>query len=148
MVHVWTTYSAYAKVAHIVEYTNGAAVMYLGFIVNHGQLHWVKLPLYLFWNLKIKICRDYGLKLLLYLNWNKFVTIRTSFKAQAVRFHVHWMFRFTAFTSLFTTDKINKSSKFLNTDWFEFWEPDNVAEMFWPEPKPVLRVSSSIHVTF
>lgn len=48
MVHMWTTYSTYAAVAHIVEYTNGAAVMYLGFMVIYGQLHWMNLPLYFF----------------------------------------------------------------------------------------------------
>lgn len=61
---------------------------------------------------------------------------------------VHWMFRFTAFTSVFTIHKINNSSEFPNTDWFNFREPDNVTEMFSLELNPVLRVSSSRHVMF
>lgn len=49
------------------------------------------------------------------------------------------MFRLTAFTSLFTVYKINKSSEFLNTDWFKFSEAYNVTEMFLLELKPCVK---------
>lgn len=58
------------------------------------------------------------------------------------------MFRLTAFTSVFTVYKINKSSEFLNTDWFKFSVAYNVTEMFSLDLKPCVRSAFIQAVTF
>lgn len=57
------------------------------------------------------------------------------------------MFRFTAFTTVLTIQKINEPSELLNSDWLKSSEPVSVTEMFLLELKPVLGESSSRHVT-